>query len=163
MRWGSINDTGKTQCDFTHLRINQTVPSPRSQVDSLWIFANEVLGPQILVHVTTYRLPPSFCFLFFNSPRFVHNQRKKVICALNDDHLVNIDIIGVLSDFINFVLPFALTSLWGSQCTLWFFCIKVQTFFFPQYAAIFFHEAWTKSNTALLKHVWLWTPKHLVY
>lgn len=49
------------QCDFTDLRINQTVASPRSQVELHWIFANEVLRPEILVYVTTHRLPFVSC------------------------------------------------------------------------------------------------------
>lgn len=60
-----MNDTGKMQCDFTDLRINPTVASPRSQVKLHWKFANEVLRPEIRVFFTTYCLSPSFLFFVF--------------------------------------------------------------------------------------------------
>lgn len=46
------------QRDFTDLRINQTVASPRSQVEPNWIFANEVLQPDILMTLRIMRPLP---------------------------------------------------------------------------------------------------------
>lgn len=69
------------QCDFTDLRINQTVASPHTQVQLHWIFANEVSRPEILVYVSTYRLSPAVCFLFF----LLRLSTIRIICLLKKD------------------------------------------------------------------------------
>lgn len=87
------------QCDFTDLRINQTVASRRSQVEVHWNFANEVLRPEILVYVTTYLLSSGSCC---SNP--LQLSTSKIICVLNDCHLVKIDYCNILSFHFPYLL-----------------------------------------------------------
>lgn len=87
------------QCDFTDLRINRAVASPRSQIGLRWIFANEALRPEILVDVTARRLVCLLPFVSGSLLTLLRSSTSRIVCVLSDDHLVEID-------FINYTCPF---------------------------------------------------------